>query len=308
MMRILHFSSEERGSALVVVALWLTVFLGMAALVFDIGSGYAIKAKLQNAADAAALAGAKEMPSASDAINVALEYAQENGMKATANGVKQSGDTVTVTAPSGGNTQIKVECSRDINYSFAKVLGFNNGVVRASAVAKKELEWAGEALPFINLDDDYYDADYSTAPNPGIVAWEKVEPGKFESIWPSEYHIYNADDPPHTYFTLDWDNGIMITDGTVATIKQEVGYVYDQHQPVYIFSLNRNVFSKYKNILKNKSIVPVSDLVLLQVTFDSYDYSGKTLFLTVQRVYDINAGDLPIDYLHTGDGPSHLVK
>ena len=49
------------------VALLLGVLLGFAALVVDVGMMYTEKAKLQNAADAAALAGAQNLPNATTA-------------------------------------------------------------------------------------------------------------------------------------------------------------------------------------------------------------------------------------------------
>jgi Putative Flp pilus-assembly TadE/G-like len=48
----------ERGTVAVTVALALTVLLGIAALVVDVGLSWAARAKAQTAADAAALAGA----------------------------------------------------------------------------------------------------------------------------------------------------------------------------------------------------------------------------------------------------------
>ena len=49
---------SEKGVTLVYVALLLVVFLGMAALAVDVGYLMVSKNELQNAADAAALAGA----------------------------------------------------------------------------------------------------------------------------------------------------------------------------------------------------------------------------------------------------------
>jgi Flp pilus assembly protein TadG len=69
----------ESGQALVFVALALLTFVGMAALVIDGGSWYRADRRLQTAADAAALAGAQELPTdQASAETVALDYAQEN--------------------------------------------------------------------------------------------------------------------------------------------------------------------------------------------------------------------------------------
>jgi hypothetical protein len=51
----------ERGSVAIVVALALTLLLGFAALVVDVGLSWAVRAEAQTAADAAALAGASRL-------------------------------------------------------------------------------------------------------------------------------------------------------------------------------------------------------------------------------------------------------
>jgi hypothetical protein len=69
----------ESGQAFVFVAFVLMALVGMAALVIDGGSWYRAQRHLQTAADAAALAGAQELPTQpSDAESVALDYAQRN--------------------------------------------------------------------------------------------------------------------------------------------------------------------------------------------------------------------------------------
>ena len=304
---------EEDGQALVLVALMMVVLIGFAAIAVDIGMVTWQKSNLQNAADAAALAGAMDLPNKTSAEDSALDLAGKNGIKATKIGIKKEGDTIQITTPYKGNSEvIEVICTRNVQYSFARILGLTDTDVTARAVAKKNPVWAGEALPFINLDDDYLS-------NPKIEAWEKTGPGDFESLWsgnnpPSEFHMFNLgknDDHSQGYFTVDYEDGITIKKGTVADIKQEVGYVYEQNKPVYIFSLSSDVIKsgKYgKKTLDNKDVIPLSDLVLLQVTFDSYDFSGKTLFLTKTNVFDINNGEFPTDYLNSGTkGKSSLI-
>src|SRR4051812_46260729 len=51
----------ERGQVLVIAALMMTALVGFTALVVDVGDAYAQRRLVQNAADAAALAGARYM-------------------------------------------------------------------------------------------------------------------------------------------------------------------------------------------------------------------------------------------------------
>lgn len=297
--KLIKTSKNKDGQVLVLTALSLILLMGFSSIVVDVGLMSITKAKLQNVADAAVLAGAPELPDATKAKKLAMDYAKANGLTES---------QVNITTPLDGDSmKMKVLTQRTVSHIMARMIGINETEVKAAAVAKTIVGgWAGESLPFVNLDDDY-------SKNSKIVAWEKTNPGDFESMWPDEYEIHNVGetiDNTTVYFTTDYKDGITITKGTVATIKQEVGYVYKQHKPVYIFSLSSAAIPKYaeKNYLKNKYVIPLEDLVLLQVTFDSYDYSGKTLYLTVTGVYDINNGVFPTEYLSGGTkGKSKLI-
>lgn len=74
----IHNHRSPRGQSMVTVAILLFVFIGMLALVLDGGYAYLQRRAAQTAADAGALAGAREYCLGDDidlAINTALEYA-----------------------------------------------------------------------------------------------------------------------------------------------------------------------------------------------------------------------------------------
>ena len=73
-----RFRRDQRGGAFTLVAVSFLVIIGVAALAVDLGSAYSLEARLQNAADAAALAGARELPDATQANAKAQEYATKN--------------------------------------------------------------------------------------------------------------------------------------------------------------------------------------------------------------------------------------
>jgi Flp pilus assembly protein TadG len=68
----------ERGQILAVVALALVALLGISAFAIDVGFAYYGQRQLQSATDAAALAGAQDLPSASTAVTTATSYATAN--------------------------------------------------------------------------------------------------------------------------------------------------------------------------------------------------------------------------------------
>src|SRR3989304_6214559 len=93
-MRLLKFAltrlRSERGQALVLAALAMLVILGFAAMAIDVGYWFSQKREVQKAVDAAALAGAQELPDDSVlAETVAREYLTKNGVTDT--------DTISVT-------------------------------------------------------------------------------------------------------------------------------------------------------------------------------------------------------------------
>ena len=73
---------DESGQSMILFAVAFVILCVLAALVIDIGGVMIDKAHLQNAADAAALAGAQDLPDASAAKSTAVHYAELNGVEA----------------------------------------------------------------------------------------------------------------------------------------------------------------------------------------------------------------------------------
>ena len=130
--RIPHTGSRESGQSLVVFVLLLTALMGVVALTIDVGSAFHDNGKLQNATDAASLAGAGVLPLGADAaITQARSYAQKNGY---VDG--QNGYTVHVTTPYKGDAaKIEVTISGPTPAAFASVLGMNFFSVTRRSVA-----------------------------------------------------------------------------------------------------------------------------------------------------------------------------
>ena len=125
----LNSAKNESGQAVVLFALVFVVLCVFAAMAIDIGIVSVKKGQMQNAADAAALAGAQNLPNASAATNSAIQFAELNGI--------ESSET-TVTYPyNGDSTKIEVVCTRSVDYTFARILGFTSSSVSVRAVAEK---------------------------------------------------------------------------------------------------------------------------------------------------------------------------
>lgn len=144
-----RFYKEERGAVLPLVAVFLLfVAFGMAALVVDAGTLYNTRRSMVTAADAGALAGAKEMEKVlgvtdsgeisqikSKAIAIAKSLAIKNGAE---------GEPIVeikkmnVELADGGTSYrdvIVVTATKNEEHDFAKLIGFDNSDVMAQAVA-----------------------------------------------------------------------------------------------------------------------------------------------------------------------------
>lgn len=92
---------NERGNVAVVVALSITFLLGFAALVIDFGNIWKVKDELQNAADAAALGGVRDLNGLAEQEPVAREAAQRLAALHLADGTPVLVDENLANAPAG---------------------------------------------------------------------------------------------------------------------------------------------------------------------------------------------------------------
>ena len=151
------FKSRQQGAVAIIVALSLVVLVGMLGLVLDLGHLYVTKTELQNAADAAALSGAKELngkvTGINNAINKAIEAAGKNkfnlnsvALVITATNIRvgacpSSGcmvpiSTITTDALAADKTFLEVDTkSQGLSSWFVQVFSSVNSNMATSAVA-----------------------------------------------------------------------------------------------------------------------------------------------------------------------------
>jgi putative Flp pilus-assembly TadE/G-like protein len=117
--------TEERGSVIVFTALILVGMLAVCALAVDFGSGFTKQRQLQGAADAAALAGAQDLPNTAAASSTAQSYASSNvsGLSSWSPSFPDS------------NT-IDVTLSKNVPGTFSKFAGIDSVTVHAHSEAQ----------------------------------------------------------------------------------------------------------------------------------------------------------------------------
>jgi Flp pilus assembly protein TadG len=164
----------ESGQVLIVVALMLVGILAVSILIIDVGGMNLTKTQLQSAADAAALAGARDLPD-----NPTLARSDADAY-AAANGIPTGTATITIASD---NKSITVASSRTSPTVFAKIFGKSTRTVSADATATvgiaASVPWivpfAIPRPPQFNFDHVYilrmYGAgstlDYPSTTNPG---------------------------------------------------------------------------------------------------------------------------------------------
>lgn len=119
---------DERGQAIVFTILFLSVLIGVAGLVVDVGSWYVQREKAQAAADMGALAAAAELPSPAAARDAGSDYVRLNLADASPEvnpGYADDLNKVEVRARTRGET------------FFLGIFGFDSVGISARAVAQK---------------------------------------------------------------------------------------------------------------------------------------------------------------------------
>jgi hypothetical protein len=266
---------HEGGQVLVLAALLMTVLMGMAALAVDIGMVTVTKSKLQNDADAAALAGAMEISSGkTKAEETAKLYAKANDSKLEDSNIKAIANTST--------RKIEVVCTKKVSYTFARILGFVDADVSARAVAQKK-GFDGGTLPFINFDT------YSEGME--LTLWDKEGSGNKERL-----------DTKTAIYKFDPEVGAVHGNGKMSNIKDEVGDICKDGATVYLLSLSNDVmfersiipittkngksdsFVWPKGNVGEGSIINSQHLVLLKCIVKKYD--EKTVKIRVDEIYE----------------------
>ncbi len=117
---------DDSGQVAVLFAMLTLILIALMGLAADVGRLYVVRAELGRTVDAAALAGAKELPSLTNATQHAQDYinANEPGGNVT--------DTIT---PDAASQQVSVTASKKVDTIFMRVFGIKTMTVTNSATA-----------------------------------------------------------------------------------------------------------------------------------------------------------------------------
>ncbi len=225
--------NSKRGAVLVIFSAFLVVALGFSALVIDLGAMHLERTRLVNATDAAALAGARELPDVSAAESTAQQYALLNGVET---------DNLTVTFGTSNET-ITVAASAQRNYIFAPILGVEQGTVHARATAASGSIGGMSGLIPIGIQENVYHVLMASPDANGQVVITKEN---FGEIGPGNWGWVNLAYPEQSnthdqieYITNGYPGMIFVGDllrvdtganiGTPANLKKGLGDVLEDY-------------------------------------------------------------------------------
>lgn len=130
MSKMKKYIDNEKGSAIVLITILLTVLVGMAAMVTDTGAVFLTRARMQNAVDAAALAALQDLPDeAAQAVETASTYATEDCPPDSIIDIPQVLES---------DHAVYVTARKTVNYGLARILGVDSKTVEAEALARLE--------------------------------------------------------------------------------------------------------------------------------------------------------------------------
>lgn len=140
---------DESGQNLIIVALMMVVLIGFLGLVIDVGYALAQRRLAQNAADAAAHAGARALHFDEDVVAAGLQYSTSNGFDPN-----DADTTVTINNPpnasstfAGDTSYVQAIVERQVTPVFARILWdgtFNISAQAAASVVQDR--WTGGVL------------------------------------------------------------------------------------------------------------------------------------------------------------------
>ena len=143
----MQLRDDESGQSLIFATLFFAVLIAFTAVLVDGGTYMWEHRNLQGAADAAALAGVRELPdSTALADSVARDYATSQN---------SDGATVASLTITGGNT-IKVDLEKEVPGAFMAVFGVSAPTINATATARASYVTSLPGmLPFGMLEGQY---------------------------------------------------------------------------------------------------------------------------------------------------------
>ena len=209
MFRNKNLIKDERGQSIIIVALAMVVLLGFTAVAVDAGYLFFQRRHLQNTADAAALAGARELADGdvNNIGDVIAQYVSENDV-----------DASEIEDWSVDGNRVTVELKGNRGLFFARVLGFSNTDVPARAVAAVGPPGGMEGLRPIGVQEQLVEDLLD-----GVATHIYITKDNFNQIgagnwgWVNLKHPSNPNSPEQVGYIINGYDGMIYIDQEIKT-------------------------------------------------------------------------------------------
>lgn len=205
--RFQQICRQEEGASLVYVTLLLLVLFGFAGLAVDGSNAYFQRRRLQTAADAAALAGARSLALAQNGTQIGNEVEDI--------AVDSNGATASTWSAINSNKGVSVQATKDVDTFFARVIGIDSLEVSASAAAEVYSITKTKSLFPLTVECDcvkFENVDMVPVVNNFCATSQEVPDYHTWSIWLRDldplYHDL-GENPDGWYYAMDGDSGTL---------------------------------------------------------------------------------------------------
>lgn len=287
---------KEEGQALILVALSLAIFIGVAAIVVDYGYLAWQRRQLQNAADAGALAAAMELPNGTQ--TTVNEYASNY-----ANDIVSDSFKIAVISADKREVEVQVE------KTYGRFFGTDQTILGANATALRYNYWFDSLLP-LGLRDDYNGEQNHLDLDGYITFLEDDYIGETINLWgkDDEDNLKFGDirlgpfspnyDKPNKPIDKVIEDGVdrsiyghsIETESGVSASKKTFQDRFDEYgNNGYIIGV---LPSRASQLTNSETTVPWEEYVILYFTDLTINDKGKTrLEGKLAAVYDITSAD-----------------
>jgi len=260
---------EERGNIIVITAMSMAFLMGVTAMVVDVGYLYNERRQLQNTADAAALAGARELIDGSDVTGKVQEYVLANGI---------GSDQIHFVGQDSHRVTVELRGSRDL--FFARAIGFQTREIAVSATAAAgRIATAQGVMPF-GIHGDKFDQIIANGDSSTTFLGFHIDgygPGNWGWLW---FGLGNGS--PHvTISQLSGSNPATVSIGDVITTNPGNNIIQGNRRQQVMNILNQYITDE--TVLTIPIHTPgsggnsqVTILGFAQIVLTGYDFSVNT--------------------------------
>lgn len=280
-------AKNESGGVLILVAFLIVALLGMTALVIDVGYLYQGRRDMVNAADGAALAGAQELifnDNWGEVESYSENYANSN----------YDSDIGLVTATVLDSNTIEVITGKTVDFTFARVLGFNSSDVPARAVAiNAPLVRMKGLVPVAFREDEYLGSD--PGDDADFIEFHVLGPGSWGVVSFEGHGTGQTPFPIADYITNGYPGYVELADPDVYVA---VGAAGAGAQPAVRSALEGRIGDEVYVPIVRGSVTGsqwIEVVGFAAVIFDSVTGKGANIAVSGKFIRSVGPGDIDRD-------------